>query len=100
MVSAGVDTWGVDYGLLDARGELLGAPFQYRDSRTEGVPVEAFRRMPRREIYQRTGIQFMFFNTVFQLLAEAQSRTRLDKGGTAAFHAGFNPLFVDRHRGE
>ena len=79
VVSAGVDTWGVDYGLLDARGELLGAPFQYRDGRTEGVPAEAFRRMPRREIYQRTGIQFMFFNTLFQLLAEAHSRTRLDK---------------------
>jgi rhamnulokinase len=85
VVSAGVDTWGVDYGLLDARGKLLGAPFQYRDRRTEGMPEEAFHRMPRREIYQRTGIQFMFFNTVFQLLAEAHSRTRLEKAERLLF---------------
>ena len=74
VVSVGVDTWGVDYGLLDARGELLGVPFQYRDSRTQGMPEEAFRRMPRQEIYRRTGIQFMFFNTLFQLLAEPKAR--------------------------
>ena len=74
VVSAGVDTWGVDYGLLDADGKLLCAPFQYRDSRTRGMQEDAFRRMPRREIYQRTGIQFMFFNTLFQLLAETNSR--------------------------
>lgn len=77
VLSVGVDTWGVDYGLLDAGGELLGAPFQYRDRRTEGMPEAAFRRMPREEIYRRTGIQFMFFNTLFQLLAEHQSGGRL-----------------------
>ena len=70
VVSVGVDTWGVDYGLLDAEGKLLCAPFQYRDSRTQGIQEEAFRRMPGNEIYRRTGIQFMFFNTLFQLLAE------------------------------
>ncbi len=70
--SIGVDTWGVDYGLLDARGTLLGAPFQYRDSRTDGIMDAAFERMPRAEIYRRTGIQFMYFNTLFQLLAEAR----------------------------
>src|SRR5580704_17515419 len=72
VVSLGVDTWGVDYGLLDAQGKLLGAPFQYRDKRTQGMQEEACRRMPGREIYERTGIQFMFFNTLFQLLAEAK----------------------------
>jgi rhamnulokinase len=77
VVSVGVDAWGVDYGLLDADGKLLCAPFQYRDSRTEGMQEEAFRRMPRMEIYQRTGIQFMFFNTLFQLLAETKSPARL-----------------------
>jgi rhamnulokinase len=71
VVSVGVDTWGVDYGLLDANGKLLAAPFQYRDARTNGMQGKAFQRMPQREIYQRTGIQFMFFNTLFQLLAEA-----------------------------
>jgi rhamnulokinase len=77
LVSVGVDTWGVDYGLLDAGGQLLGRPFQYRDARTNGMQEEAFRRMPAREIYRRTGIQFMFFNTIFQLLAEARSPARL-----------------------
>lgn len=74
VVSAGVDTWGVDYGLLDADGKLLCKPFQYRDSRTGGMQEAAFRRMPRRDIYQRTGIQFMFFNTLFQVLAESPAR--------------------------
>ncbi|MGH8022463.1 MAG: rhamnulokinase, partial [Limisphaerales bacterium] len=71
VVSAGVDTWGVDYGLLDSQGRVLGAPFIYRDGRTNGMREKAFARMPRKEIYRRTGIQFMFFNTLFQLLAEA-----------------------------
>jgi rhamnulokinase len=68
--SLGVDTWGVDYGLLDANGELLGRPFQYRDSRTDGMMELAYSRLPKEEIYRRTGIQFMFFNTLYQLLAE------------------------------
>ena len=85
VVSAGVDTWGVDYGLLDADGKLLCEPFQYRDSRTEGMQEAAFRRMPRREIYQRTGIQFMFFNTLFQLLAEVNCPARLEKAGRLLF---------------
>jgi sugar (pentulose or hexulose) kinase len=73
VVSVGVDTWGVDYGLLDAQGKLLVAPYQYRDKRTQGMQEEACRRMPGRQIYQHTGIQFMFFNTLFQLLAETKS---------------------------
>jgi len=73
LVSVGADSWGVDYGLLDDRGILLGAPFQYRDSRTDGKEAEAARRMPLDEIYRRTGIQFMFFNTLFQLMAERES---------------------------
>ena len=97
VVSVGVDTWGVDYGLLDADGKLLRAPFQYRDSRTQGMEEEAFRRMPRKEIYQRTGIQFMFFNTLFQLLAEANSPARLEKAERLIVHAGLDPLFFDRH---
>ncbi len=85
VVSAGVDTWGVDYGLLDADGKLLCEPFPYRDSRTEGMQEAAFRRMPRREIYQRTGIQFMFFNTLFQLLAEMNCPARLEKARQLLF---------------
>lgn len=85
VVSVGVDAWGVDYGLLDADGKLLCAPFQYRDSRTQGMQEEAFRRMPRKEIYQRTGIQFMFFNTLFQLLAETKSPARFEKAERLLF---------------
>jgi rhamnulokinase len=75
LTSLGVDTWGVDYGLIDAQGQLLSNPCHYRDARTDGMMDEAFRRMPRREIYEHTGIQFMFFNTVYQLLSEVVHRT-------------------------
>jgi rhamnulokinase len=67
--SIGVDTWGVDFALLDRKGELLGDPFHYRDGRTNGVMEEAFKRVPRQEIFERTGIQFMQFNTLYQLFS-------------------------------
>jgi rhamnulokinase len=65
-----VDTWGVDYALLDARGALVGLPYHYRDRRTEGMMEQAFRRVPPEEIYRITGIQFMPINTLYQLLAQ------------------------------
>jgi rhamnulokinase len=71
LVSLGLDTWGVDFGLLDAQGGLLGLPYHYRDRRTAGMLEEAFRRVPRAEIFAATGIQFMPFNTLYQLLAMA-----------------------------
>ena len=71
----GLDTWGVDFGLLDRNGDLLGNPYHYRDQRTEGIFEEAFRRVPREEIFERTGIQFMPLNTLFQLLAMALKRS-------------------------
>ncbi|HEY6056587.1 MAG TPA: rhamnulokinase family protein [Candidatus Limnocylindrales bacterium] len=67
--SVGVDTWGVDFGLLDERGRLIGNPVHYRDRRTEGILDIAFGRVPRPEIYRATGIQFMGINTLYQLLA-------------------------------
>jgi rhamnulokinase len=66
----GVDTWGVDYGLLDGRGRLLGLPFHYRDGRTAGMVERAFERVPADELYAATGIQTLAINTVFQLVAE------------------------------
>ncbi len=69
----GLDTWGVDFGLLDADGRLLGNPHHYRDPRTEGMLVQAFERVPREEIFAQTGIQFMEINTLYQLLSMAQS---------------------------
>ena len=70
--SIGVDTWGVDYGLVDAGGFLHGIPFQYRDSRTDGMMEQVFAHIPRETLYQRTGIQFQPFNTLFQLYAHQQ----------------------------
>ncbi|MEX2381269.1 MAG: rhamnulokinase family protein [Opitutales bacterium] len=70
--SIGIDTWGVDYGLIDASGSLLGLPVQYRDGRTDGFMEKAFKKMPAKELYTATGNQFMFYNTVFQFLAEAE----------------------------
>jgi rhamnulokinase len=67
--SIGVDTWGVDYGLVDSHGFLLGSPFQYRDHRTNGIMEQVFASVPRDVLYRRTGIQFLPFNTLFQLYA-------------------------------
>ncbi len=71
--SIGVDGWGVDYGLIDTEGKLIEQPICYRDERTQGVMEEVFARIPREEIFQRTGIQFLVFNTLFQLYAHAQT---------------------------
>lgn len=73
----GIDTWGVDFGLLSAGGELLALPRHYRDVRTRGMYTEAFRRVPRERIYARTGIQFLEFNSLYQLLAISLSDRRL-----------------------
>ncbi len=69
IASIGIDTWGVDFGLLDSSGRLLGNPFHYRDANTEGILEEAYGIIPQKELYERTGIQFMEFNTLFQLLS-------------------------------
>lgn len=67
--SVGVDSWGVDYGLIDDNGELVEWPICYRDKRTDGAMDQVFARVSREEIFERTGIQFMAFNTLFQLFA-------------------------------
>lgn len=73
--SLGVDTWGVDYGLIDAQGRLLGMPFQYRDGRTKGMIELADRKLGKAKLYRATGNQFMFFNTVFQMLSEVAAKS-------------------------
>jgi len=69
LESVGVDTWGVDYGRLDGEGELLEAPFHYRDDRTQGVPDLVFGALPPEQLYATAGLQVMPFNTIFQLVA-------------------------------
>ncbi len=75
--SVGVDTWGVDYGLIDGSGRLLGLPYAYRDVRNDGMGERVCARLGRRRIYDRTGIQFIDFNTLFQLQAEADEKDSL-----------------------
>ena len=65
----GVDTWGVDFGLLDRCGALIGNPYHYRDNRTDGMIECAFQHISREQIFAFTGIQFMQLNTLYQLLA-------------------------------
>jgi len=65
----GVDSWGVDFGLLDENGELIEDPYHYRDSRTNGMMEKAFELLGKRSIYENTGLQFMQLNTIYQLLA-------------------------------
>ena len=67
--SIGIDTWGVDYVLLDQHGQRVGLPIAYRDSRTHGLMTLAQQQLGKRDIYQRSGIQFLPFNTIYQLRA-------------------------------
>jgi sugar (pentulose or hexulose) kinase len=73
----GLDTWGVDFALLDRNHSLLSNPFHYRDERTDGMLDEAFRRMSRADIFSNTGIQFMQINTLYQLLAMSVQKSPL-----------------------
>jgi len=75
--SIGIDTWGVDFVLLDERGERVGLPVSYRDSRTDGVMTRAQQQMGREAIYRRTGIQFLPFNTLYQFRALADQQPEL-----------------------
>lgn len=72
--SVGFDSWGVDFGLLDADGRLIAAPVHYRDGYTEGAMEEAAKRMPPNALFEATGLQMLSFNTLFQLLAVRRRR--------------------------
>ncbi len=71
LAGIGIDTWGVDYGLLDRAGTLIGNPYHYRDHRTDGMVEAACQRLPRERIFDLTGIQFMQLNTLYQLFSMA-----------------------------
>src|SRR5919197_1711605 len=72
LLSVGVDSWGVDYALFDAAGRLVEQPVCYRDGRTAGVMETVFHLADRDAIFARTGIQFLVFNTLFQLFAHVR----------------------------
>jgi rhamnulokinase len=75
--SLGLNTWGVDFALLDEDDRLLGNPVHYRDSRTNGAMEWVFERVPRRTIFERTGIQFLQLNTLFQLASLVRDQSSL-----------------------
>ncbi|MHB0939144.1 MAG: rhamnulokinase [Armatimonadota bacterium] len=81
VVAVGIDTWGVDFGILDADGRLLGVPVHYRDKRTEGIIEEVTARVPREEIFAQSGIAFWPFNTLYQLRALALQKSALLREG-------------------
>lgn len=68
-VSIGIDTWGVDFVLLDEKGQRIGNAVAYRDGRTKGMDEEVYKIIPEEELYARTGIQKAIFNTIYQLMA-------------------------------
>ena len=75
--SVGVDSWGLDFALMGSKGELLSNPVHYRDPRTRGLMEWVFDRVPRREIFERTGIQFIALNTLYQLASLVKSKDPL-----------------------
>ena len=71
----GVDTWGVDFGLLDTQGRLIGNPVHYRDARTNGMMETVFARVPQADVFKQTGIQFMPINTLYQMMSLVESQS-------------------------
>jgi rhamnulokinase len=73
LVSMGIDTWGVDFGLFNADGRLMGNPINYRDARTNGMMEKVFELVPKDEVFAQSGIQFMGINTLYHMMALAES---------------------------
>ena len=85
--SIGIDTWGVDFGLLAKDGSLLGEPYAYRDPHTNGMMAEYFKLVPSEKVYDLTGIQFMQFNSLFQLFA-------MKRNGSSLLESASDLLFL------
>jgi rhamnulokinase len=102
LAGIGVDTWGVDFGLLAAGGEILGNPIMYRDPCTDGVPDRVFAQVPRERIFDATGVQFMQINTLFQFAAmKERSPNLLDAAQTLLFMPDlFNYLLCGSRKSE
>ena len=87
LKSIGIDTWGCDFAYFGKDGQLLGLPYCYRDSHTEGAQEKFFEKMPAKDVYDRTGIQFMDFNSLFQL-------DTIKRNGGSALEAAEKVLFI------
>lgn len=74
LAGVSVDAWGVDFGLLDSRGRLLGHPYHYRDARTNGVPERVFESVPAAEVFRNTGVPAMQINTLYQIFSMVEAR--------------------------
>ena len=72
----GIDTWGVDFGIVDENGDLLANPVHYRDTRTDNIPDEVFKEISKDDVYDRTGIQIISFNTLFQMYYMAKYKKK------------------------
>ena len=98
----GVDTWGVDFGLVAKNGEILGNPYHYRDARTDGLMERTFKRVSKEQIFQATGVQFMEINSLFQLIAmRLGDSPMLDCADTLLFVPDlFNYLFTGIRKSE
>ena len=92
--SMSIDTWGVDFALLDENDNLLGDTVSYRDSRTKGMDEEVYKIIPEKELYARTGIQYAIFNTIYQLMAvkkeHPEQMEQADKKANDAASAAHN----------
>jgi Sugar (pentulose and hexulose) kinases len=77
LSSLAIDSWAVDFGFLGSNGELLGNPYHYRDRHTDGIMEKLFAELPAEEVFSRTGIQFLSFNSIFQLYALKQANSPL-----------------------
>ncbi len=100
--SIGIDTWGVDYSLVSESGQLIGLPFAYRDHRTDNTMEAFFKVLPKKDTYLLTGIQFMQFNTLFQLFASKQEKhSRLNIAETLLYTPDtLNYLFTGVRKNE
>ena len=99
--SIGIDTWGVDFVHLNKEGLILSLPFAYRDSRTNSSMEDLFQVIPQEEVYARTGIQFMQFNSLFQLFSMVKDQSSLlEITDTILFMPDATELFALRNKKE
>src|SRR3954453_16293466 len=98
----GVDTWGIDFGFVFPDGDIRGNPFHYRDPRTNGMLEKAFSLVPKEQIFEQTGVQFMQLNSLYQLLSTKQELPRmLQSAETLLFMPDlFNYLFTGIRKAE